>query len=156
MSSFNDEESLHGTSSDRSRSRLETTAGSSFEIARHLGRKLAPVVVDLGPGQPRFASYLDWDEEKETSLLVPIAGGDLSLALQGCTQPIPIRSCDVDEPWMLVAKRLRVLSDRMAMVAVRRFACQAAFRDARRPEGGNRWSWRFTRARLRSRGTSFR
>ena len=89
-------------------------------LAERLGRKLAPVVIDLGPGQPRFASYLDWDEAHQNLLLVPVAGPDLALALAGCRAPIRIRSSDPAEPWMLVARSLRVLGDRLAMVDLMR------------------------------------
>lgn len=89
-------------------------------IAERLGRKLAPVVIDLGPDQPRFGSYLDWDEAHQSLLLVPVAGADLALALAGCRAPIRIRSTDPAEPWMLVARSLRVLGDRLALVELMR------------------------------------
>ncbi|HET6148592.1 MAG TPA: hypothetical protein VFH68_13745 [Polyangia bacterium] len=89
-------------------------------IAERLARKLTPVVIDLGPDQPRFGSYLDWDEVQQSLLLVPIAGAELGLALAGCRSPIRVRSTDPAEPWMLVARSLRVLSDRMALVELTR------------------------------------
>jgi hypothetical protein len=85
-------------------------------IAERLGRKLAPVVIDLGSDQPRFGTYLDWDEAHQSLLLVPVAGADLALALAGCCAPIRIRSTDPAEPWMLVARGLRVLDERLAVV----------------------------------------
>jgi hypothetical protein len=93
---------------------------ASIRIAERLGRKLAPVVIDLGADQPRFATYLDWDESRKGLLLVPIAAADLLLALAGCRAPIRIRSSDPAEPWMLVARGLRVLDDRMALVELMR------------------------------------
>jgi hypothetical protein len=93
---------------------------SARAIAERMARMLAPVVVDLGPGQPRFESYLDWDEEKQTLLLVPIAGVELALALAGCQSAIRIRSSDPAEPWMLTARSLRVLGDRIAAVELNR------------------------------------
>ena len=93
---------------------------SAHAIAERMARKLAPVVIDLGPDQPRFESYLDWDEAQQSLLLVPVAGAELALALAGCQSPIRIRSLDPAEPWMLMARGLRVLSDRMAVVELTR------------------------------------
>jgi hypothetical protein len=98
----------------------ERDARSARRIARSLGRKLTPVVLDLGTSQPRFGSYLEWDEEKGTALLVPIAGEALSLALAGASGTIRIRSADPAQPWMLVARSIRVASDRMAIVELAR------------------------------------
>ena len=98
----------------------ERDARSARRIARSLGRKLTPVVLDLGTSQPRFGSYLEWDEEKGTALLVPVAGEALSLALAGASGTIRIRSADPAQPWMLVARSIRVASDRMAIVELAR------------------------------------
>ena len=98
----------------------ERDARSARRIARSLGRKLTPVVLDLGTSQPRFGSYLEWDEEKGTALLVPVAGEALSLALTGASGTIRIRSADPAQPWMLVARSIRVASDRMAIVELAR------------------------------------
>jgi hypothetical protein len=98
----------------------ERDARSARRIARSLGRSLTPVVIDLGTSQPRFGSYLEWDERQGTALLVPVAGEALSLALTGVSGTIRIRSADPAQPWMLLARGIRVASDRMAIVDLAR------------------------------------
>jgi hypothetical protein len=98
----------------------ERDARSARRIARTLGRGLTPVVLDLGASQPRFGSYLEWDEEQGTALLVPVAGEALSLALAGASGTIRIRSTDPAQPWMLIARSIRVATDRMAVVELAR------------------------------------
>jgi hypothetical protein len=98
----------------------ERDARSARRIARSLGRSLTPVVIDLGAAQPRFASYLEWDERQGTALLVPVAGEALALALAGGSGTIRIRSADPAQPWMLIARAIRVVSDRMATVELAR------------------------------------
>ncbi len=98
----------------------ERDARSARRIARSLGRSLTPVVIDLGTSQPRFGSYLEWDERQDTALLVPVAGEALSLALTGVSGTIRIRSADPAQPWMLIARGIRVASDRMAIVDLAR------------------------------------
>jgi hypothetical protein len=98
----------------------ERDARSARRIARSLGRSLTPVVIDLGTSQPRFGSYLEWDERQGTALLVPVAGEALSLALNGVSGTIRIRSADPAQPWMLIARGIRVVSDRMAIVDLAR------------------------------------
>jgi hypothetical protein len=93
---------------------------SARGIARALGRSLTPVVIDLDAGQPRFGSYLEWDEQHGTPLLVPVAGEALSLALANTRALIRIRSTDPAQPWMLVARAIRVATHRMAIVELAR------------------------------------
>ncbi len=93
---------------------------SARRIARSLGRSLTPVVIDLGASQPRFGSYLEWDERQGTALLVPVAGEALSLALAGTSGTIRIRSTDPAQPWMLMARAIHVATDRMAIVELAR------------------------------------
>ena len=98
----------------------EQDARSAKRIARSLGRSLTPVVIDLGTSQPRFGSYLEWDERQGTALLVPVAGEALALALSGASGTIRIRSADPAQPWMLIARAIHVVSDRMATVELAR------------------------------------
>jgi hypothetical protein len=107
-------------STERESRPRESGGSTAREIARRLGGMLVPVVIDLGPDQPRFASYLQWDEQRGLPLLVPVAGEPLALAVAACSEPIRIRSTDAAEPWMLFARTLRVVSDRLAIVELGR------------------------------------
>ena len=51
---------------------------------------------------------------------MPVAGEALSLALGGASGTIRIRSTDPAQPWMLIARAIRVVSDRMAIVELAR------------------------------------
>jgi hypothetical protein len=90
----------------------------AIDICKRLGRKLTPVVVDLGPDQPRFESYLEWVQTGKAgrALLAPIAGPVLarSLASGAAGAEIRIRSADPAEPWMIVVRALHVVSDQIA------------------------------------------
>ncbi|MEO5770153.1 MAG: hypothetical protein ABIS92_17490 [Polyangia bacterium] len=99
----------------------ETSRDGVFasQLVRRLARKLTPVVVDLGVGQPRFASYLDWDEAGQTVRLAPVAGAILRNALRVSEKNVRIRSQDPGEPWMLVVRNMRVEGDRVASLELR-------------------------------------
>jgi hypothetical protein len=91
-------------------------AGAS-RIVRRLARKLTPVILDLGEGQPRFASYLDWDEGRHAAVVFPIATAILGPALAARRQrDLRIRSQDFEEPWMLTARDLRIVGERSAAI----------------------------------------
>ncbi len=98
----------------------ESDVRSARQIARSLGRSLTPVVIDLGASQPRFGSYLEWDEHKGAPMLVPVAAEVLSLALAGRSGSIRIRSADPAQPWMLIARAIHVASERTAIVELAR------------------------------------
>jgi hypothetical protein len=89
---------------------------SATDVAQRLGRQLTPVVLDLGATQPRFASYLEWDETTGAALLSPIAGAALRLALPGGSDRIRIRSSDPVEPWMLTVRGIQLADDQTAVV----------------------------------------
>jgi hypothetical protein len=88
------------------------------QIARRLGLKLTPVVVDPGMGQPRFASYLEWSEANDTVILSPVAGTRLRVALAASRDRVTIRSTDPNEPWKLTVPNVRLADDVTALVDI--------------------------------------
>ncbi|MES1204615.1 MAG: hypothetical protein ABUS79_01640 [Pseudomonadota bacterium] len=113
----------HGAGGQQGQQGPERKTGGSVRsatsvrlVARRLGLKLAPVVLDLGAGQPRFGSYLEWDEAANRALLSPVAGGALRVALEAGGESFRIRSSDPREPWMLTARHIHLLDENTAVV----------------------------------------
>lgn len=84
---------------------------------RKASRLLTPVVVDLGPNQPRLQSYFDSvqnNEGRAEVLLYPVAAQVIPPS--GTLPQIHIRSADPADPFILTASSIRVLGDSAAGV----------------------------------------